>query len=301
MKIYILLFSALLFLFSCGDNGKYYTDHSVDDSDTTSVSNYETIKIANYNIRYLTSADTGDRAWDTRKVYLLENIRSNNFDIFGTEEGVMSQLDYICTLSAYTYIGVGRSDGALLGEHSAIFYKKARFILLDKGDFWFSETPNTPSKGWDATIYRICSWGKFRDRRTQKTFYVFNSHFDNSATIARRESAKLLLEKIKSIAGNYPTFCTGDLNSLPDAEPMNILREDGLLSDAYVCTKTAPTGTFWTYNAYDLTLEDSPNRIDYIWVTSGITVNSFKTINDDSTYGRVASDHFPVMANVKIN
>ena len=110
MKIYILLFSALLFLFSCGDNGKYYTDHSVDDSDTTSVSNYETIKIANYNIRYLTSADTGDRAWDTRKVYLLENIRSNNFDIFGTEEGVMrgthhtSRKEQLHRIVYFTYV-----------------------------------------------------------------------------------------------------------------------------------------------------------------------------------------------------
>ena len=95
-----------------------------------------------------------------------------------------------CRVGWVSYIGAGRDDGEDAGEHSAIFYKTSRFDLLDKGNFWFSETPDVPGKGWDATCCnRICSWGKFRDKESGKVFYFFNSHYDHQGKVARRESS----------------------------------------------------------------------------------------------------------------
>ena len=79
-----------------------------------------------------------------------------------------------------TYTGHGREDGKDAGEHSAIFYKKDRFKLIDSGDFWLRENPDEPGLGWDATCCnRICSWGKFRDMETSKEFFFFCVHFDH--------------------------------------------------------------------------------------------------------------------------
>lgn len=114
----------------------------------------------------------GVNAWPNRKEMVKGLIRFHDFDIFGTQEGFKHMLDGIAELDGYAYIGAGRDDGEDAGEHSAIFYKTSRFDLLDKGNFWFSETPDVPGKGWDATCCnRICSWGKFRDKESGKVFY----------------------------------------------------------------------------------------------------------------------------------
>lgn len=154
-----------------------------------------TVNVATFNLRMDTPKD-GVNAWSNRKEMVKGLIRFHDFDIFGTQEGFKHQLDNILELGNYAYIGVGRDDGKEAGEHSAIFYKTDRFKVLDKGNFWFSETPDIPGKGWDAICCnRICSWGKFRDKVSGKTFFFFNSHYDHQGKVARRESSHLLLKR----------------------------------------------------------------------------------------------------------
>ena len=67
--------------------------------------------------------------------------------------------------------------------------------------------------GWDAACIRICTWGKFKQKATGFTFYFFNLHTDHVGVIARREAAKLVIKKIKEIAGaKAPVILTGDFN-----------------------------------------------------------------------------------------
>ena len=192
------------------------------------------LNVATFNLRMDTEKD-GVNAWPNRKEMVKGLIRFHDFDIFGTQEGFKHMLDGVAELDGYAYIGAGRDDGEDAGEHSAIFYKTSRFDLLDKGNFWFSETPDVPGKGWDATCCnRICSWGKFRDKESGKVFYFFNSHYDHQGKVARRESSKLLIARIKQIAGTDATvFATGDFNVVPTDEPMVTLASDGLLLDSY--------------------------------------------------------------------
>lgn len=121
-------------------------------------------------------------AWPNRKEMVKGLIRFHDFDIFvWTQEGFKHMLDGIAELDGYAlYRCRAFTTVEDAGEHSAIFYKTSRFDLLDKGNFWFSETPDVPGKGWDATCCnRICSWGKFRDKESGKVFYFFNSHYDH--------------------------------------------------------------------------------------------------------------------------
>lgn len=108
------------------------------------------LNVATFNLRMDTEKD-GVNAWPNRKEMVKGLIRFHDFDIFGTQEGFKHMLDGIAELDGYAYIGAGRDDGEEAGEHSAIFYKTTRFDLLDKGNFWFSETPDVPGKGWDVT------------------------------------------------------------------------------------------------------------------------------------------------------
>lgn len=131
---------------------------------------------ATFNVRLQTATDSGN-LWITRVPNVIALIRFHKFEVFGTQEGFRNQLDDIRKgLPEFQYYGAGRDDGKEKGEHSAIFFRKERFTLLSKGDFWLSQTPDQPSFGWDATCcHRICSWVHLNDKKTGKNFY-FSMH-----------------------------------------------------------------------------------------------------------------------------
>ncbi len=246
------------------------------------------LRVASYNLW------VNAESWPTRKDLIKSLIHDHDFDILGTQEGTLKNHLADITESGhgdYTFIGEGR-DGGQDGEYSAIIYKTDRFEPIETGNFWFSETPDVPSRGWDAVYNRICSWGKFRDLKTGREFYFFNSHFDHKGATARLESAKLLLSKMKLIAGDSPAFSTGDFNSTPDAESIQTILNDGLLSDSYDLSEQAPYGSFGTLNSRK---EDVPTkRIDYVFVTSHIKIKEYGVLNDRPD-GQFPSDHDPVL------
>lgn len=249
------------------------------------------LTIATYNLRFNNPNDAIN-AWPNRKEDVKALIRFHDFDIFGTEEGLIDQIRDLAEMTEYAYTGKGRDDGKEAGEHSAIFYKKDRFKLLASGDFWLSETPEVPGKGWDAKCCnRICSWAKFKDLRTKKQFYFFCAHFDHQGVVAREESGKLMVKKIREIAGNSPVISVGDFNSTP--ETVQIKEMQTILRDSYQVTETPPYGPVGTFNAFKF---NAPlkHRIDYIFVSPGIRVLKYGVLTD-SKEQRYPSDHQPVM------
>ena len=261
--------------------------------------NPASMNVATFNIRMDTPNDSLD-AWPHRKEMVKGLIAFHDFDLFGIQEGFHHQIIDILELGTYAYVGGGRDDGKSAGEHSAIFYKKERFEMLHNGDFWFSETPDVPGKGWDATCCnRICSWAHFKDRSSGREFYFFNMHYDHQGKEARKNSSLLLLQRVREIAGDNPAICTGDFNATPESEPIRIILQDGLLNDAYTATQRPPYGTTGTYNSFNLNAK-MKDRIDYVWTTRHFTVNKYGVLND-MQYGHFPSDHFPVMVNVTVN
>jgi endonuclease/exonuclease/phosphatase family metal-dependent hydrolase len=254
------------------------------------------INIATYNLR-LNNPSDGPNAWPLRKDTVKALIAYHEFDIVGTQEGLPDQIADLDAMPGFAHVGVGRDDGKNAGEHSAIFYRTARFDVEKHGDYWLSETPDQPSKGWDAKCCnRIASWAKFHDRVTGKRFFIFNVHFDHQGEVARRESAKLMLQKIKEIAGNATVICTGDFNSTPETE--QIKRMKTVLSDAREVSAASPYGPVGTFNDFKL---DSalPDRIDYIFVGPGIDVLTYAVLTD-SVNARFPSDHLPAAARIRL-
>jgi len=255
------------------------------------------IRVASYNLRYENNHD-GVNSWSNRKEHVKALIQFHDFDIFGTQEGLIGQLNDIAELRQYAFTGKGRDDGEHRGEHSAIFYKKDRFKLLASGDFWLSETPDKPTIGWDAQCCkRICSWGRFKDLKTKREFYFFCVHFDHQGVNARLQSGYLMVNKIKEIAGSAHVILVGDFNSPPETK--QILYIQTILNDAYRITEQPPYGPFVTTNGFQ-TNPPLQNRIDYIFVSKQIKVLKYGVLND--TYDqKYPSDHFPVVAQVTIN
>ena len=254
--------------------------------------------VAQFNIRYDTPED-GQYVWANRKTMAKEIITSHDFDIFGVNECLLNQLNDLLELKQYEYIGTGRDDGKEAGEFCPILYKKERVELLYHGQFWYSETPDKPSKSWNSFCNRICTWGKFKDKKTDKDFFFFSSHFDHVSNEARVNSAKLLVQKVQEIAGDLPYFCTGDLNCDPDEEPISFILNSRLFKDSYSISETTPKGPAGTLHYWNFDFNPE-HRIDYILVEKSIKVLSFETITDDARQGRFSSDHYPIMIKAEL-
>lgn len=187
------------------------------------------ITVATYNLRYNNKGD-GINAWPNRKENVKALIQFHEFDLFGTQEALRGQLNDVAELNEFAFLGAGRDDGKEAGEHSAIFYKKDRFKVLQSGNFWLSETPDKPGKGWDATCCnRICSWAKFNDLKTKKDFYFFSVHFDHQGVEARRQSGKLMVEKIKEIAKTSLLFSSVILTQRPKRSRLKRFRHSWVM------------------------------------------------------------------------
>lgn len=261
------------------------------------------LNVMTFNIRYNTPNDSLN-AWPYRKDKAALQILFHEAHIVGVQEALYGQLtDLQERMPRYKFVGIGRDDGKQKGEFSAIFYDTARLQLLQSQTFWLSEQPTVPgSKSWDAAITRIVTWAKFRDRLTKKTFFSFNTHFDHIGKIARRESAKLLLQKIKDIAGTSTILVTGDFNAIPSDEPIQVITDVNNplhLTDAKGLSQLphyGPLGTFSGFGASEKT--NAP--IDYIFIRKGIKVLQHATLSQNWA-GRYSSDHYPVFARLLFN
>lgn len=256
------------------------------------------LKIASYNIQYDRVADTVN-TWAKRLPGVVSIFNKYQFDIVGAQEPYLTQLnDLMPQISDYTYIGINISgkESEKRKHYTPILYKKDKFEVLDWGTFWFSETPDVPGKkGWDAFSPRICTWAKFKDKKSKKKFYFFNVHFDHIGKIARTESAKQLLAEVRKKADGYPVFVTGDFNTNQRTSNYKILSDSGTLADSYHVTADMRSPNLPTHNSYLKELKGT-SRIDHVYVSvnPAIKVNSYTILTD--IFGEVyPSDHFPVL------
>lgn len=267
------------------------------------------LTVASYNIRYKNRGDSiRGNGWQERCPSICNQLLWERPDIFGAQEVLHAQLlDLEKGLKTYQWIGVGRDDGKQAGEYAAIFYNPQRMELLEDGHFWLNETPDRPALGWDAACIRICTWGHFRDRLTQKDFYFLNLHMDHVGVKARRESAKLVLQRITAMTdgGKKLAVLTGDFNVPQTDELYSLFTQSGVLKDCYIEARErfVENGSFNSFNAQAYTTE----RIDHIFVTPKTAVDAFAIRTDgrwqkdeDGQWTcRLLSDHYPLFARIR--
>jgi endonuclease/exonuclease/phosphatase family metal-dependent hydrolase len=256
------------------------------------------LKVITYNLRVDFGGD-GENNWEFRRDFLAAQIAFYNPDFIGTQEGKAHQLQYLDrVLPEHTFIGLSRDNSKTEGEFSAIFFNQQKFKLIEESTFWLSETPEKKSKGWDAAYERICTYGLFEDRKTNKRFYIFNTHLDHIGEVARTNSAKLIIGKIKTInTKNLPVIFTGDFNSEPTSAAYQTIV--GYLNDSKLVSKTAPFGPSGTFNGFKFH-EPVTLLIDYIFTSKDNIEVRKHAVLSDSKDCRYPSDHLPVYAELQL-
>ena len=251
--------------------------------------NYETeITICSFNIRG-SNMDTGVNAWSNRKKMVIREFGNYQYDIVCMQEPLTDQIQDFLSIGIYEWLGVSGQGTPDSDVFTPIFYNKKKLNVLDYGTFWLSETPDVVSRGWDGKFPRICTWAKFRDIETCRSFYVFNTHLDHVGEVAKLEGARLICRKIKEMTAEEAVFITGDMNSTPETPPIHTFLSEFSNSREIATEKSGPAGTAHSYGKLY-----PPSQIDYIFVNEYISVTKAITItkNSDPVY---MSDHYPIV------
>lgn len=247
------------------------------------------IKVMSYNIR-LGIGNDGDNSWDIRKPATVALLEDKAPAVFGVQEAYDFQIAYIVeNCPRYKSVGVGREDGVDKGEHMSVFYDQNLIELEDWGTYWLSETPDVPSKGWDAMCYRTATWTLLKVKKTGTKFYFVNTHLDHRGAEARKNGLALIVERIGAMnPKGFPMVLTGDLNVRPDDPCLEDL--DKIMKSARVYAEDSDDTA--SFNGWG----EAAEVIDYIYYTGFEKCTDFKVVNGTYADKPYVSDHYPVIA-----
>lgn len=261
------------------------------------------LKIMSFNIRN-SKLDEGANSWQNRKDILFSLIKNSDPDIIGMQEVTAEQRSELEEhFSNYATYGRGRSaDGG--DEETTIFVKKS-IAILDRGIFWFSETPKEAGSRYEGEgLPRICTWVKLK--RGGHVFFVYNVHLSTESW-ATEKSAKFLVEKISEISASNPAFLLGDFNQGETSKTIKTLVDAGFI-DSYRQIRPEEEER-WTFHdfcghdywAWGLFWFEDPSRYDYIFYRDQdeITVQNAQII-EDSADGGYPSDHYPIISTFQL-
>jgi endonuclease/exonuclease/phosphatase family metal-dependent hydrolase len=253
-------------------------------------------KVISYNIRYDNPSDSLNN-WSQRKKSISDFLMQQQADFIGLQEVLVNQLIDLDSMlnqqpvPAYSWVGVGRDDGKQVGEFCPIFYNNKNYKLLAWETRWLSETPNRPSKSWDAALPRIATIAKFLEFKTRREFVIINTHLDHQGEQARFKSSKLLFSWIDTLLQqSTPVLLLGDFNADRKSNPVRWLLTSQQLSMANAKINPNERGTF---NGFS----NQPGKeIDFIFYSNHFQLNSASIDYTQRGEGLFLSDHYPVIA-----
>lgn len=252
-----------------------------------------------FNIRYNNPRD-GINAWPRRRALVADFLRREQPDLIGWQETLRDQLDDLHRdLPAYAELGVGRDDGKTKGEYSAILFRKDRLSPEKSGTFWFCETPDKPGTNtWGRNnMRRVCTWARFTDNLTHKSFWHFNMHLDDQSQVSREKSIDLLLKRIAARGDDAPVIVTGDFNA-GESNPAAVhMRQAGWLDTLRVLHPNEPERDVGTFQGFKGVT--TGEKIDYIFVRPGTRVLG-AAIHRDHRGDVYLTDHYPVSAEIRL-
>ncbi len=214
-------------------------------------------------------------------------------DLIGFQEYRPQWEEYIAKYYGGKYDIFNKYRSVEKPESAPILWKKDKFELLKTGYFWYSDTPEVESRGWDElyNCHRICEYVILKNKVDGQEFCFMNTHFGfgDKGQVA---SAKLLADYAKKIS-DLPTFITGDFNM----GPMSLGYAEMIkhFSDVNACLDRV---TDITYHGYEP--EKHVNaHIDYCFINSDVAPLHYEIIK--TTFGgKFPSDHYGLFMKLKI-
>lgn len=262
----------------------------------------EGLMVMSSNVRFYSARskkddpDTGNRDWENRKVGYFKMINTMQPDVFGVQEAEYIQLQHIRdNCSGYSYVGVGRTDGATKGESTAIFYKNDVLKVVDWGTKWASSTPDVIGSYFvenEDRQPRTSTWAIFEERATGKKFFHINVH-TSLYEASQAKEVQLITEIVKEkCPEGVPVVLTGDWNVEEDDAVMKPVN-DSYSSARKTASKTDNILTFHWWGSSSTMSKNQ--HLDHVFYSGFEKPMRFRTLNMQWE-GLWISDHHPVYA-----
>lgn len=225
------------------------------------------LTVATFNIRNGRAFDGFD-SWPFRRRATAEALRCLDADVIGLQEVYACQLRYLRRrLPDYRVVGEGRNRGGR-GEHTPVAVRA--MACGDVCTRWFDVAGSRFPR--IATTVRLPG------------FSFTSTHLDEASTQRRNESARQLRAWLDDTPG--PHVVVGDFNAEANASLFDTL---GL-----VRADPGPTGTTHHFKG-----NTDGRQIDHILVSPGIEIVD-ASVAHPCPGGRLPSDHWPVVARLRI-
>ena len=229
-------------------------------------------RLITLNLRYDNPRD-GVNIWARRRPLVEEFLRSQQADWIALQEVLPNQRrDLESMLPDYRSYGISR-DGQGKDEQCCWFVRDP-WWFEEARTLWLSETPEQPSRGWDAMLPRVVSL--VRMAGPEGRCWAANLHLDHHGPMAREQG---LLQVARILKGDEPAVLVGDFNQLPRLEGW---------TDCQVQSQQAHWGTF-----HDFQGGTEGPRIDAILLSPQWRLRQFELVQDSRL-----SDHYPLVAEV---
>ncbi|MSR20361.1 MAG: endonuclease/exonuclease/phosphatase family protein [Gemmatimonadetes bacterium] len=298
-----------------------------------------TLDVMTFNIR--TSAiNDGNDAWPNRKALVAETISRFNPHLLGLQEVVSEQTAYLEeALPGYRWLGVDRglNGGSGLSEATPIWYRYDELVPIESGTFWLGDPPGAASgggagrgapvgaagpgapdggagrggqdgagRGGDGRGgrggrggSRIVTWARFHHFESGRQIYVFNTHFSPREGPQHVEAMARITERLATLPPGASVILMGDFNSAAGTSDAWKAATSQGLRDVWTIAPER-RGPPFTSNGFGPPPAEGDWRIDWILVSGSIEASSVSTVVH-SAGGRYPSDHYPVVATLRVH
>ncbi len=245
-------------------------------------------RLVSFNIRNGRAIDLRHNWWRRRSA-VLESLQRLAPDVAGIQEAYAFQADWLCRrLPGYGSYGDGRNNGGRSGEQALVLFRHESFRFLHGETRWYGNDPSTPGTRLPhARFPRVATFVELERRPDRARLVFVNTHLDERHPSARLRSAQQLATWITDQP--TPTAILGDLNEDIDGPALQALRATTQLVDA------VPAGSGGSN--HDFTGRADGRRLDHILVPESWRV-LHGGVDHRTIDGRLASDHWPVVADV---
>lgn len=253
------------------------------------------IKIMTYNIRRAGEEKVPANLWESRRDFVIGLIEKNRPDILCVQEDGPAQIAEIKerfgNFDSFGYYNE-KLDSGIFGEANTIFFDRGKFELLDKKNFYLTDTPDKESKLEGQSRHnRTVSYARLK--HGGEAISVFNTHFDHLSDVIQEKEAAVLVGIIGSIKPEHYIIC-GDFNGDSESRQMKILGDNFNLASGDVADRV--TIIDWS--------ESHPPRKCLDFIFSDLAKKT--ALADDFTYlaadgeRRAPSDHLPIVCELEV-
>ena len=265
------------------------------------------LRTMTFNIRYDFKND-GPNRWDKRVDLVAQQIEESRAAVVCLQEDKRHQVeDLQGKLKQYGFVGKGRNATGS-GERCSILWNKKSMKLKGKGDFWLSDTPDTPgSNTWGDKYPRKVTWALLETKRRKKRLLVLNTHLpEGRKDHLRQKGVELIRDWVQNKLGlgskkrskkRINVLIAGDFNTGDDTQPYKTLLEDQRLGlrDCWVDGRgQGAPGTYCGFKGLE-----TRNRIDWLLVGGAVRIYRAAKL-DKKIEGRWPSDHYAVIADLEL-